>query len=103
TRFGSTLCRSAACSIALSISPGFAVVPRKLAAMILAVADWLASRPRNSLTSAAADRAARMLAALADGTGFQRFSFELQYISFRRGESVVSTRRVPFAGTDSLT
>jgi hypothetical protein len=42
------------------------------------------------LTSAAADRAALIDAALAGGTGFQQFSFELQYISLRRGDSAAS-------------
>src|SRR5579863_10522930 len=83
TRFGSTLCRAAACSIALSTSKVEGAVGR-LALRILALADWLESRPKYGFTSAAADRAACMEAAFAEGTGFQRLSLELQYISLRR-------------------
>src|ERR1700733_8590449 len=88
TRFGSTLCRAAACSMALSMSVAVVKVLLKLAATILAFADWFDSLHTYWLTSAAADRAARMAAAFGGGTGFQRLSLELQYIKVRRGVGV---------------
>src|SRR5258708_11822116 len=103
TRFGSTLCLAAACAMAASMSTGVAAVPWKLASTILAEADWLDSRPRKSLTSAAAVRAARMAAALPEGTGFHRLVLELQYINFLCGVSDVSARREDLAGTESFT
>ena len=78
-------------------------VPRKLAATIFAFADWFDSRPTYWLTSAAADRAARMTAAFAGGTGFQRFSLELQYINVRLGASGSGARRARLVGAESLT
>jgi hypothetical protein len=44
-----------------------------------------------------------MDAAFAGGTGFQRFSLELQYISVRRGASEVSVWRAGLAGAESFT
>jgi hypothetical protein len=73
--------------MALSMSTGDDAVPLKFAVTIFAFADWLDSRPRYWFTSAAADFAALMDAAFGGGTGFQRLSFELQYISLRRGVS----------------
>jgi len=70
---------------------------------ISAVADWLLSRPMNWLTSAAADRAARMDAAFGGGTGFQRFSFELQYLSVRRGASASGLWRAGAFSSESFT
>src|SRR5579862_6179124 len=85
TRLGSTLCRAAACSMAASTSNDEVDRPPKFDSIIFALADWLDSCPRYWLTSAAADRAAFITAALAPGTAFQRLSFELQYMSERRG------------------
>src|SRR5258708_19113405 len=82
TRFGSTLCLAAACAIADSISTGVAAVPWKLASTILAEDDWLDSRPRKSLTSSAAVRAARIAAALPESTCLHRLSLGLPYITF---------------------
>jgi hypothetical protein len=55
-----------------------------------ALGSGLVSPPIYSFTSAAADRAAFMEAAFAAGTGFQRFSFELQYFKIRFGVSAAS-------------
>src|SRR5579862_2414288 len=103
TRLGSTLWRAAACSMAVSISIDVAAVWDEFAATILAFADWLDSCPRYWVTSAAADRAARMIAAFGRGTGFQRFSLELQYISERRGVTGVSVLGAEVAETKSFT
>ena len=60
-------------------------LPQKLADTILAFTELWESWPKYCVTSAAAERAAFMTAPLAEGTGFHRFSFTLQYVSDRFG------------------
>src|SRR5580700_8006685 len=84
TRFGSTLCRAADITMAESISSAEAWWPRKFAAWIRALADREDSRTKYWLISAAAERAACIEGVLFEGTGFQRFSFALQYIRVGR-------------------